>query len=116
MPGLEHGYERGVSSVVGAFIGAVVLTAVVPRLVEAGLLPPGLFTGFVLLSIMGVILTINVSRNWSFGYLAGFVFGVFLVLPLLGQTQFIGLTDWILYGGTAVGAVALRLKIHSSVF
>lgn len=116
MPGLGHGYERGVSMVVGALIVAILIGEVVPRLVEAGLLPPGLFSGIIVISIISIVMTIDASRYWSFGYLAGFVIGVFLALPMLSQTDFIGLTDWILYGGAAVGAVALRIKIHSSDF
>lgn len=116
MPGVEHGYERGVSMVVGAVVIAVLTGAVVPRVVEAGLLPRGLFSGIIVLSIIGIVMTVDASRYWSFGYLAGFVIGIFFALPTLAQTDFIGLFDWILYGGAAVGAVALRIKIHSSSF
>lgn len=116
MPGIEHGYERGVETVIGAFIVGVLAGRVVPVLVEAGLLPPGLFSGLVVLSIFTGVMTVDASRYWSFGYLAGFVIGVFLALPLLTQTEFISITDWILYGGTAIGAIALRVKIHSSSF
>jgi hypothetical protein len=116
VPGLEHGYERAVSTVVGALIIAVFIGEVVPRLVEAGLIPPGLFSGVIILSIIGIVMTVDASRYWSFGYLAGFVIGVFLALPMLSQTDFIGLIDWVLYGGAAVGTVALRLKIHSSSY
>lgn len=112
MPGVEHGYERGVSMVVGALIVAVFVGEVVPRLVQAGLIPPGLFSVLIVLSIITIITTVDGSRYWSFGYLAGFVIGVFLALPLLSQTDLIGLIDWILYGGAAVGAIALRIKIH----
>lgn len=116
MPGVEHGLDRGVSMVVSALVGAVLIGEVVPRLVETGLLPRGLFTGFIVISIVSIVITIDASRYWSFGYLAGFVIGVFLALPMLSQTDFIGFTDWILYGAAAVGAVALRVKIHSSSF
>jgi len=116
MPGLEHGYERGVSMVVGALIVAVLVGEIVPMLVEQGYLPPGLFSGLIVLSIVGIVMTVDASRYWSFGYLAGFVIGVFLALPMLSRTEFIGPLDWLLYGGAAVGAVALRVKIHSSSF
>jgi len=116
VPGVEHGYERGVSMVVGTLIVAVLIGEVMPRLVQPGLIPSGLFSGLIILSIIAIVMTVDASRYWSFGYLAGFVIGVFLALPLLSQTDFIGLTDWILYGGAAVGAVALRIKIHSSSF
>jgi FtsH-binding integral membrane protein len=116
MPGFDHGVQRGLDAVVGALIFGVVSGALVPTLVDAGLLPPGLFTGFVVLSIFSTVMTVDASRYWSFAYLGGFVVGVFFALPLLSQTQFIGPMDWILYGGTAVGAVALRVKIHSSSF
>lgn len=116
MPGIEHGFQRGVSIVVGALIGAVLIGEVAPRLVETGVIPPGLFSGVIALSIFSVIMTVDASRYWPFGYLAGFAVGVFLALPMLSQTEFIGLTDWLLYGGAAIGAVALRIKIHSSSF
>ena len=116
MPGIEHGYERGVKTVVGALIVGVLVGRAVPVLVEYGLLPAGLFKGLVVLSIVSVVMTIDASRYWSFGYLAGFVIGIFFALPILSQTEFIGLTDWLLYGGAAVAAVFLRVKIHSSDF
>ena len=116
MPGLDHGIQRGVDAVVGALVFGVISGALVPALVDAGLLPAGLFQGFVVLSIFGTVMTVDASRYWSFAYLAGFVIGVFLTLPILSQTEFIGPLDWFLYGGTAVAAVALRVKIHSSSF
>jgi hypothetical protein len=116
MPGFDHGVQRGLDAVVGALIFGVVSGALVPTLVDAGLLPPGLFTGFVVLSIFSTVMTVDASRYWSFAYLGGFVVGVFFALPLLSQTQFIGPMDWLLYGGTAVAAVLLRVKIHSSGF
>lgn len=114
MPGIEHGIERGIGVVVEAVVVAVILGEVVPRLVEAGLLPPGLFSGIVVLSIVGIILTVDASRYCSYGYLAGFVIGAFWALPVLSQTEFLGITHWILYGGAAVGAIILRIKIHNS--
>jgi hypothetical protein len=116
VPGLEHGYERGISTVAGALIVAVLIGEVVPRLVEAGLIPPYLFSGVIVLSIISIVMTVDASRYWSFAYLAGFVIGVFFALPVLSQTDFIGPVDWLLYGGAAVGAVVLRFKIHSSSF
>lgn len=116
MPGFDHGVQRGLDAVVGALIFGVVSGALVPTLVDAGLLPPGLFTGFIILSIFTIVMTVNASRYWSFGYLGGFVVGVFFALPLLSQTQFIGPIDWILYGGAAVVAILLRVKMHSSDF
>lgn len=116
MPGIEHGYQRGISMVVGALIVAVLIGEVVPRLVKSGVISPGVFSGLIVISIASLIMTVDASRFWSFGYLAGFVIGVFLALPLLSQTDFIGIFDWILYGGTAVATLALRIKIHSSSF
>lgn len=116
MPGIEHGYNRGISMVVGALLVAVLIGEVVPRLVEAGLLPRGLFSGIIVVSIVSIVITVDGSRYWSFSYLTGFVIGVFLALLMLSQTDFISLTNWILYGGAALGAVALRIKIHSSSF
>jgi len=61
-------------------------------------------------------MTVDASRFWSFGYLGGVVVGIFIALPALNQTEFIGPLDWVVYGGIAIGAVALRIKIHSSSF
>ncbi|NHN41014.1 hypothetical protein G9C85_05100 [Halorubellus sp. JP-L1] len=113
MPGIQHGYERGVSVIVETLIVAILIGEVVPVLVEAGLLPKNLFSGLVVFSILGIVLTIDKSRYWSFGYLAGFCIGIFIALPLFLQTRFIGGLDLLLYGGAAVSAIALRVKIHS---
>ncbi|WP_238717510.1 hypothetical protein [Natronorubrum halophilum] len=61
-------------------------------------------------------MTVDASRYWSFGYLTDFVIGIFFALPMLTQIDFIGHTDRILYGGAAVGAVTLQIKIHNSSF
>jgi hypothetical protein len=61
-------------------------------------------------------MTVDASRYWSFSYLVGFAIGIFLALPILTRTEFIGPIDWLLYDGTALGAMALRIKIHSSKF
>jgi hypothetical protein len=116
MPGIEHGYERGVSMIVGALFVAVIIGEVVPSLVGAGLLSQRLFSGLFVISIFSIVMSVDGSRYWSYGYLAGFVIGVILALPMLSKTDFIGHTDWILYGGAAVGAVALRIKTRSSDF
>jgi hypothetical protein len=113
VPGLEHGFQRGFSTIVGALFVGLVIGVGVPDLVQAGVIPAGMFSGFIVLSIISIIMMVDASRYWSFSYLAGFVMGVFFALPALSQTDFIGLTDWILYGGAAIGAVALRLKIHA---
>lgn len=102
--------------VVGALIVAVIIGEEVPMLVEAGIIPSGLFSGIIVPSIVGIVMTVDASRYWSFGYLFGFVIGIFVALPTLSQTEYIGPLDWLLCGGTAVGAVALRVKIHSSDF
>jgi hypothetical protein len=36
MPGIEHGYERGIQTVVGALIIGVIVGRVVPTLIDAG--------------------------------------------------------------------------------
>lgn len=113
MPGLEHGYQRGLSMIVEAFIVALFIGEVVPKLVDAGLLPKNLFSLFVVASIFLVVSTVDKSRYWSFGYLAGFCIGIFIVLPVFLQTQYLGLFDLLLYGGAAIGAVGLRIQIHS---
>lgn len=112
MPGIEHGYQRGISMVVKAIVIAVLIGELVPALVEAGLLPKGLFSGFVILSIIGVVATIDQSRYWSFGYLAGFCIGIPLALGAFLQTGFLGFFDLLLYGGVALGVLALRVSIH----
>lgn len=116
MPGFENGVQRGLDVVVGTLIFGIVSGALVPALVDAGLLPAGLFQIVVVLSIFSTVMTVDKSRYWSFAYLGGFVVGVFFALPLLSHTQFIGPIDWLLYGGVAIVAVALRVKIHSSSF
>lgn len=116
MPGGDYGFQRGIETVVGGVIIGVFVGAVVPILVDAGLLPPGLFSGLVVISILSAVMTVDASRYWSFAYLGGFACGVFFALPLLTQSAFIGPADWLLYGGTVVGAVLLRLTIHSDSF
>lgn len=113
MPDFKHGLQRGASTIVTAFIVSLLTKSVVLELVEADVLPKGLFSGIIVLSIVSVVMTIDKSRYWSFRYLAGFPIGIFLTLPLLDQTTFIGHTDWILYSVAAIGAIALRVKIHS---
>ncbi|WP_092691528.1 hypothetical protein [Halorientalis regularis] len=112
MPEIEHGYRRGVSVVVEAIIVAVLIGEVVPKLVEAGIFPKGLFSIAIVLSIAGTVMTIDKSRYWSFGYLAGFCIGIAIALPPLIQTGFLGLFDLLLYGGTAIATIFLRVKIH----
>lgn len=116
MPSAEHGLQRGVGMVVGAIVVAVLIGEVVPSLVEVGLLPTGLFWWVIPVSIVSAVMTVDASRFWSFGYLGGVVVGIFIALPALNQTEFIGPLDWLVYGGIAIGAVALRIKIHSSSF
>lgn len=116
MPSAEHGLQRGFGMIVGAIVVAVLIGEVVPSLVETGLLPSGLFWWVIPASIVTAVMTVDASRFWSFGYLGGVVVGIFIALPALNQTEFIGPLDWLVYGGIATGAVTLRIKIHSSSF
>lgn len=113
MPGIEHGYQRGIGLIVETVIIAIIVGKLVPALVEAGPLPKNLFSGIIVVSIFTGVMTVDSSRYWSFGYLAGFTIGVFIALPIFLQTEFIGFFDLLLYGGTAAATIALRVKIHS---
>ncbi|WP_224447017.1 hypothetical protein [Haloprofundus salilacus] len=97
-------------------IVAVLIGKGVPILVEAGLLPRGLFWWVIPASIFSAVMTVDASRFWSFGYLAGVVIGIAIALPLFIRAGFLGPLDLLIYGGVAVGAVGLRVKIHSSSF
>lgn len=77
MPGADHGFQLGVTSLVGALIVSVVVGGVIPEFVDTGLLPPGIFSGLVVISILTAFMTVDASRYWSYAYLAGFACGVF---------------------------------------
>lgn len=116
MPGLGHGWERGIKMVVGAVIGAVILGEIIPLIVDQGLIPSWLFWLVFPASISSAILIVDASRYWSFGYLAGVVLGIFFALPIFLDAGLLGPLDLLIYGGVAVGSVALRVKIHNSSF
>ena len=113
MPGVQHGYQRGISMIVEAVVVAIFLGEVVPALVEVGLFPKNLVNLLIITSIIGTVMTIDKARYWSFGYLAGFCIGIPLGLGAFLQTGFLGFFDLLLYGGVTLGAVALKVKIHS---
>lgn len=116
MPGLEHGYQRGVGMIGQTVIVAVIIGKMVPVLVDAGILPPGLFSWVIILSIFTAVMTVDASRYWSFGYLAGVCIGISIALPIFIKAGILGALDLLIYGGVALGAVFLRVKIHSSDF
>ena len=109
MPSAEHGFERGVARIVEA----VVVAAIYSAFVEAGFVPKIYFTLFNMASIVALVFLIDKSRYWSFGYLAGWILGIIISLNALLQTEFLGWFDLLIYGATMVGAVYLRVKIHS---
>lgn len=95
---------------------ALFIGKIVPVLVDAGLLPRGLFWWIIPASIFTAIMTVDASRYWSFGYLAGVCIGIFIALPIFLKARLLSPLDLLIYGGVAVGAVWLRVKIHSSRF
>lgn len=109
MPGADYGLERGVAMVLEAGVVAVIFS----ELVNQGLIPYSWFILFNVVSIAGLVLLVDGSRYWSFGYLFGWVGGIMLSLSTLAQTELIGFFDLVVYGATAVAAVYLRVKIHS---
>lgn len=116
MPGLEHGYERGVGMIAQTVVVALLIGKLVPTLVESGYLPPGLFWWIIPASIVSVVMTVDASRYWSFGYLAGVCIGIFIALPIFIKAGLLGPFDLLLYSGLAIAAVGLRVKIHSPSF
>lgn len=116
MPGADHGLNRGVSIVIETVIIALLIGKLVPAFVEAGLLPRGLFWWIIPASIVSVVMTIDDSRYWSYCYLAGVVIGIFIALPIFLEAGLLGPLNLLIYGGLAVGTIALRVKIHSSGF
>mgnify|MGYP006277260655 CR=1 FL=1 len=116
MPGAEHGFERGFGIIVETAIVAIIIGKVVPAFVDAGLLPQGLFWWIIPASIFSAIMTIDASRYWSFGYLAGVCIGIFIALPVFQGAGLLTTLDLIIYLGVAVGAIILRINIHRSGF
>lgn len=114
MPGSGHGLERGVGIITETAVIAIIISEVVPLLVEQGLLPRGLFWWVIPVSIVSVVLTIDASRYWSWGYLGGVVIGIFIALPIFLEAGLLSALDLVIYSGLAIGTIALRLKIHSS--
>ncbi|MFC7325454.1 hypothetical protein ACFQMF_12775 [Halorubrum rutilum] len=113
MPGVDHGFERGLSVVVEAVVTAIILGKLVPVLVEAGLLPKYVFSLFMMASIFGAVMMIGNAKYWSFGYLAGVCLGIPFGLGAFLQTGFLGASDYLLLLLTLAGAIALKAKIHT---
>jgi hypothetical protein len=114
MPNSGHGLERGVGIIAETAVVAIIIGEVVPLLMEQGLLPRGLFWWVIPVSIVSVVLTIDASRYWSWGYLGGVVIGIFIALPIFLEAGLLSALDLVIYSGLAIGAIVLRLKIHSS--
>lgn len=116
MPNSGHGLERGFGIIVETAVVAIIIGEVVPLLVEQDLLPRGLFWWVIPISIVSVVMTIDASRYWSWGYLGGVVIGIFIALPIFLEAGLLSTLDLVIYGALALGAIALRVKIHSSGF
>jgi hypothetical protein len=113
---MEHGWQRGIGIVVESVVAAVFLGALTPLMVDLGYFPRGLVTLIFMAGIASAILTVKASKFWSWGYLAGVTLGILVALRIFLETEFLGAVDIILCGGTAVGAVLLRVHIHTSEF
>lgn len=90
MPRIEHGLNRGLSILVETVIVAFIVGKLVPAFVEAGLLPRGLFWWIIPASIISAVTTVDDSRYWSYGYLAGVVIGIFIALPIFLRQDYSG--------------------------
>lgn len=112
MPGFRHGAKRGILLILSAFLVAVGVSYVLPRVVSMDTIPAWVFPAVGVAVILSMGLTLKASKYWSYGYLGGFIVGIGLTLLVLLQTRFLGLRALALYGGAAVVAVALRVKIH----
>lgn len=99
--------------ILSAFLVAVGVTFLLPRVVSMDAIPPWVFPAVTVAVILSMGLTLKASKYWSYAYLGGFIVGVGLTLLVLLQTRFLGLRALVLYGGAAVAAVALRVKIHA---
>ena len=116
MPGLDHGIERGIGMIVETVVVALFLSELVPALVQQGILPRGLFWWVVPVSIVSAVMVVDGSRYWSYGYLAGVCIGLIIAIPVFLDAGLLSALDLTIYGGLGVGAIALRVKIHSSDF
>lgn len=116
MPGADHGLKRGVGMIAETVILAIFIGKIVPVLVDVGLLPQGLFWWVIPASIFTAVMTIDASRYWSFGYLAGVSIGIFIALPIFIEAGLLSFFDLLIYGGIAVGSILLKASIHSSSF
>lgn len=112
MPGFRHGAKRGMVLILLAFLVAVFVVRVIPENIAMGTLPPWTFAVAGAAAVFSLGLTVKASKYWSYAYLGGFVIGVGATLFILMHTKFIGIRELLLYGGAAVAAVGLRVKIH----
>ncbi|WP_435126020.1 hypothetical protein [Halobaculum sp. D14] len=102
--------------IVETVVVAILISELVPLLVEQGLLPLGIFWWVIPVSIVSAVMTVDASRYWSFGYLAGVSIGIYLAIPLFLETGLLTTLDILVYGGLVIAAITLRVKIHSSGF
>ncbi|MDS0296608.1 hypothetical protein [Halogeometricum luteum] len=116
MPGMDYGLERGFGMIVETVVVALLISELVPLLVEQGMLPSGIFWWVIPVSIVSAVMTVDASRYWSFGYLAGVCIGIYLAIPIFLEAGLLSTLDILIYGGLALAAVGLRVKIHSSGF
>lgn len=116
MPKFEHGWQRGLGIIVQGLIIAIFLTEIVPMFVKQGWLPQEMFWWVVPFSTVSAVMTVDASRFWSFGYLGGVVLGIFFGIPIFIESGLLSTLDIIIYTGIAIGAIGLRVKIHTSRF
>ncbi|WP_256948720.1 hypothetical protein [Halorubrum ezzemoulense] len=88
MPDMDHGLERGFGMIVETVIIALLIGELVPLLVEQGILPSGIFWWVIPVSIVSAIVTVDASRYWSFGYLAGVCIGIYLAIPIFLEADY----------------------------
>ena len=116
MPGMDHGLKRGFGMVVETVVVALLISELVPLLVEQGMLPSGIFWWLIPVSIVSAVMTVDASRYWSFGYLAGVCIGIYLAIPIFLEAGLLSTLDMVIYGVLALAAIGLRVHIHSSGF
>ena len=96
MPGMEYGFQRAISEIIGGFTISLVVRAFA---YDFGL--PWLFVLFNLLSIFMTVGLLDKMPFWSFSYLIGWVFGFIYIGPAflnpLELVLYLGITLLVLY-------------------
>jgi hypothetical protein len=112
MPGFRHGATRGILLIGTAFLATILVTYGLPLVGAADRVPDWAGPALGAAVILSLALTLKASKYWSYAYLGGFIGGVGLALFVALRTPVLGLRSLLLYGGAAVAAVVLRVKIH----